>query len=203
MEILIERACNALLSSALLLLVLILLGMLLGRIKTAILNLLCTLFGAPVGEFIINRLTFPGTIHHELSHALLAAISGARVTRIHLFQLRGSTLGSVQMIPRGGAVLQSLQLCLSAIAPALCGVVTLYLLSQVLYPQTTALWQRILILYLCASIFLQMTLSRQDLNMARRGLPLTFFLLFTILFLLDINLTGILQNFFYSEFIVS
>ena len=202
MQIIAERALDALISSALLLLFLIVLGVLLGQLKTTILNILCTVFGASVGEFIINRLTFPGTIHHELSHALLAAVSGARVTRIRLFNLHGSTLGSVQMIPRGGALLQSLQLCLSAIAPALCGMVTLYLLTQAVYPMAGELWQRILIGYLVFSILLQMTLSRQDLKTARRGLPLTFLLLFAILFVLGVDLLSPIQAFF-SDVIVS
>lgn len=190
MQFLADRALHALISSALLLLVLIALGVLLGRLKTATLNVLCSVFGTAAGEFIINRLTFPGTIHHELSHALLAAVSGARVTRIRLFNLHGSTLGSVQLIPRGGALLQSLQLCLSAIAPALCGMVTLYLLTQVAFPMSTQPWQRIVLGYLSFSVLIQMTLSRQDLKNARRGLPLTFWLLFTVFFLLGIDCLG-------------
>ncbi|MGN1030450.1 MAG: hypothetical protein ACI4PQ_02495, partial [Butyricicoccaceae bacterium] len=154
-----ERALSALASSAVLLLLLIAAGMLLGQLKTTVLNVLCSVFGVRVGEFIINRLTFPGTIHHELSHALLAAISGAKVTRIRLFNLHGSTLGSVQIIPRGGRLLQSLQLCLSAIAPAPCGALTLYLLGTIVYPLAVGtLWQQVLVLYLMFCILLQMTL---------------------------------------------
>ena len=45
--------------------------------------------------FIFNRLTFIGVFHHELSHALLATVTGAKVTKIVFFHPDGDRLGYV------------------------------------------------------------------------------------------------------------
>lgn len=52
-------------------------------------RLLTRIFGGSVAFFIRNRLTFLGTVHHELAHALFAFVSGAKVTKIELFCVRG------------------------------------------------------------------------------------------------------------------
>ena len=53
------------------------LGMLLNIIKMQMLKLCCSAFGKTVGEFLVNRFTFIGVVHHELSHALMALVFGA------------------------------------------------------------------------------------------------------------------------------
>ena len=136
-----------------------------------------------------NYLTYPGVVHHELAHALFAWIAGARVERITL-RPAGDTLGSVQFTPRGAALRQSLQLTLSAIAPVVCGTLTLTLLMPRLLPWCQTLWQRALWGYFAVSVFFHMDLSPQDVRVALRGLPLCallFFLITLALLLFGIN----------------
>ena len=49
-----------------------------GNLLTAVISLF---FGGSVAFFVRNRLTFIGTVHHELAHALFATLSGAKVTK--------------------------------------------------------------------------------------------------------------------------
>ena len=56
-----------------------------GNLLTAVISLF---FGGSVAFFVRNRLTFIGTVHHELSHDLFATLSGAKVTKIELFHVR-------------------------------------------------------------------------------------------------------------------
>jgi hypothetical protein len=41
--------------------------------------------GESFGCLFVNYLTFPGVILHELSHALMAMVTGAKVTHIRFF----------------------------------------------------------------------------------------------------------------------
>ena len=73
--------------------------------------------------FIANTLTFPGVCYHELSHALFAFITGAKIKKIVLYHKQKDTLGSVEMIPRGPLPLKWLQLSFSACAPVITGLI--------------------------------------------------------------------------------
>ncbi|GEM_PF-830978 len=141
---------------------------------------LLSLIVRPTAALIFaNYLTYPGVVHHELAHALLAWLLGAKVQRITLKPTPGA-LGSVNFLPRGGRVRQSLQLTLSSIAPVLLGIVTLYLIGRYLWPVCTMIGLRVLVGYLALSIFLHMDLSGQDIRVALNGLPVCLMILFII-----------------------
>lgn len=65
--------------------------------------------------FIFNRLTFIGVFHHELSHALLATVTGAKVTKIVFFHPDGDRLGYVEYVTRGNIIMRSIQQALASI----------------------------------------------------------------------------------------
>lgn len=79
-------------------------------------------FGPKIAQFIDSRLTFIGVIHHELSHILLALLSGAKIADFELFKPNGRTLGEVKIIPRGPIFLKAIQKSLSGMAPIICGM---------------------------------------------------------------------------------
>lgn len=145
---------------------------------------LAAAMGRRSAALFVNYLTFPGVILHECSHALLAVLTGARVTHIRFFAPDGNSLGSVTMSPRGNFLTKSLQYGMSAIAPAFCSLLWLYLLRRFLYPAAqTQIWVMVLFVYLCVSILLHASLSGADIKAGLKGLPGCFLVIFLILVL--------------------
>ena len=126
-----------------------------------------------------NLITFPGVIHHELSHALLAFLTGAKITSIDIFHLpKNGTLGSVSYIPRGPVLLRGLQMCLTSIAPSL----TPWLTVPILYKIASGIhigWQ-FLIYYFIISILAHIKLSPEDFKGLLKGLPQLLVIIFII-----------------------
>jgi hypothetical protein len=163
--------------------IVIILGLLLNAIKMKMLDVCCSAFGKNVGEFLVNRFTFIGVIHHELSHAFFALICGAQVTEISIFRIKGDMLGNVKFIPRGPKMFRDLQMCLAALAPAICGMSTLYLMVYFINMRMALeIWQLILIIYIELSILLHMTLSSVDIKAAIRGMLTTLLIIFSVFF---------------------
>jgi hypothetical protein len=169
-------------------------GFIINKIVNGILKFLVKHFGVWVTNFIANRITFIGTVHHELSHALLAFITGAKITKIDLFYPQGNTLGRVEFKTRGGKLIQSLQLTMSAIAPVLLGACTEYLLIYYGLANCNIIWLKVIICYLIISILFHMTMSKQDVYSAVKGLPIVSILLFVIFSILNINIIQLVQN---------
>lgn len=153
-------------------------------------KLLAKFFGGRVAFFIRNRLTFVGTMHHELAHALFALISGAKVTKVELFHVRGDQLGCVEFYPRGTAFTKSIQMTLASIAPVICGGVSLCALSWLWQYRCVAIWQFILIAYLFVSIFFHMNMSTQDVKNAWKGMPLTIVICYLVFLLTGVRIIG-------------
>ncbi len=176
-------AVYALLETILLFLTVLITGFLISLINRVITDALSGVIGSVPAFILRNYLTYPGTVHHELSHALLALITGARVKKIVLFP-KGNTLGSVEIEPRGNIFIRALQLSLSAIAPVIMGVISLFSLWNLVLPKTAEIWQYILFWYVFVSIILHMSLSGADYRNFFKGLLPTlivFFLIFLIL----------------------
>jgi hypothetical protein len=86
------------------------------------------------GSGIYYALMAPGTVFHELSHAVACLLLGLRITRVSLFHPRhkgdGSVqLGSVEYLSKG-----RIRPLLVGIAPLLFATVVIALLSRVLLP---------------------------------------------------------------------
>lgn len=164
-----------------------LVGIILGSITGAIGELLSGIVGYGVADFIMNNLSFVGTMHHELSHALFAFVTGANVTKIELYNPKEGSLGSVSYYTCGNIFYRSLQCVLASVAPVVCGYFSLNLIIHKLYPLATVLWQKCAILYLIFSIFVHMTMSPQDIKVALKGLPVTLIVLFVVIYYFNFN----------------
>lgn len=151
---------------------------LVGGIITLIRNILVKISVNFLGQkktyFLFNRLTFVGVIHHELSHALWATLTGAKVKKIVFFKPRGDMLGYVEFKPRGNFVLQAIQQTITAIAPVFCGLFTIGGLWYLSNTYSLSLLVSILVDYCIFSIFIHMTMSAQDVRVMWRGMPIVY-----------------------------
>lgn len=152
----------------------------------------------PFGANLINYITFPGVMHHELSHALFAFLTGAKVTEIKLFRIhhKDGALGYVSYAPRGNFIMQSIQKVLASIAPIICGCITCSLLY--FYVQPIAAENTLglcLYYYILVSIILHMSLSKQDITVMKGGLLVVILLMTVIFYFLNIDfITLLAQN---------
>jgi len=124
--------------------------------------------------FIANRLTLPGVIVHEYSHAIFAKLTGAIVNKISVFDIfHKGMLGHVDFSLTGGKIKQSLQLTLTSCAPIIMGFMVLIVLSFGVLPTCKNLGEILLIIYLIISIVNHLSMSPQDIMLYRRGLMVT------------------------------
>ena len=191
-----DRLIHGGLSAAIIILVVPLVGLLIEFITMEITKSLAKHMGVSVALFIMNGLTFVGTIHHELSHALYALITGAKITKVEVFKPQDNRLGCVEFIPRGNWLTKSLQLTLSGIAPTVQGFLTLCLLFWLFFSLQPILWVRILLGYVMFSIFIHMTMSTADIKAAAKGLPIVAVIVFILCFAFDLDLFGLIKNLF-------
>ena len=190
-----ERLLTAAISTLIIILVVPIVGLLVEFITEEITKGLAKSLGVSTALFIMNYLTFLGTVHHECSHALYALITGAKVEKIDLFKPEGNRLGCVQLTPRGIWLTKALQLTFSAIAPTVQGFISINLLVY-LFLFVSPIWLKILIGYLMFSIFIHMNMSGADMKAAVKGLPIVAILVYIICFFTKIDLWGVLFHFF-------
>lgn len=155
-------------------------GLILGLILKTIYKKLAQSIGYKKAHFIFNRLSFVGVFHHELSHALLATITGAKVTKIVFFKPEGDRLGYVEYKTRGNIIFKSIQNALSSIAPVLCGCLSLFGLFKLITLCSLPIWALILVIYAMISIVLHMTMSGQDFKTMWKGVPVVTLILFLL-----------------------
>ncbi|MGN0194218.1 MAG: hypothetical protein ACI39G_03835 [Pseudoramibacter sp.] len=185
----------ALLNTLLVPVLIVVLGLAVRLITRVLLTVLGLFIGGEAAYLFGNYLTYPGVVHHELAHALLAWLLGARIQRITL-RPQGQALGSVDFVPRGGRIRQALQMTLSSIAPVVLGLVTLTLIKHFLFAAGTAQWVHILGIYLAVCIFFHMDLSGQDVRVALAGLPVCLLILFCVFAFWRVDLLNALQMLF-------
>ena len=136
--------------------------------------------------FICNRVTFPGVMIHELSHALFATMFGAKVTKMRLMTIRDdSRLGYIEYITMGSPMKQGLQHTFCACAPTIMGILLELLLFHMLSNGFIVSngW-RIFAIYMMVSIGDHMSMSKQDVKNYLRGSWSVFILTYLILLLL-------------------
>ena len=183
-----QRVLTALVGTICILLVIPAVGCLIHLIRTAILRVIGEMVGGETAWFIANRATFLGVVHHECAHALVAVLTGGKIEQMQLFHPQGDQLGCVVWRPRRlypGSC--AIQYTLVSIAPVVFGCCTVYLLGKYGLPMCTSAWQTILVGYMLFSIFIQSTMSRQDVRVAAKGLPVCAAMIFAVLFLADID----------------
>ena len=177
-----QRLLTALLGTICILLVIPALGCLIHLIRTAILRVIGQAVGGATAWFIANRATFLGVVHHECAHALVAVLTGGKVEQMQLFHPQGDQLGCVIWRPRRlypGVC--AIQYTLVSIAPVVFGCCTVYLLGKYGLPMCTSAWQTVLLGYIVFSVFIQSTMSRQDVRVAAKGLPVCAVMIFAVL----------------------
>lgn len=165
-------------------------GFVIEQLVKLLYSITASFFGNEFTYFIFNRLTFIGVFHHELSHALFATLTGAKVTKIVFFHPDGDRLGYVEYVTRGNVVMRSIQQTMASIAPVFCGALTsagiYYYISA--SGKTFVVWQMVLLWYAFVSIILHMTMSGQDFKVMWRGIPVVYLIVFVIVYIFKFNL---------------
>lgn len=154
-----------------------------GKVIEFLSGVMISLLAIPLGPtaafYMGNYLTFIGTVHHEFSHALVALLTGARVTRISLIP-QGMQLGCVEFKTSPNPVLRAVQLVLTSAAPVICGAASLFLMHNYLLAYCREGWQAAVYWYVFISIFVHMSLSGQDIRNILRGSPVCLLIVYGI-----------------------
>lgn len=143
-----------------------------------------------------TKLTFIGVIHHELSHAIMAAITGAKIVSIKLFKLSSldGSLGSVAYRPRGPKLIRLIQHGFAGTAPVTCGMVTLALIySNLIVWGDYTNWQMWLGVFLVMQITYHMTLSKSDIVSSVLGIPIICIIVYVVSGIVPIDIEIIVQ----------
>lgn len=186
-----DRLKLALINTIIVILIIPLIGFVLNCIINIIAKIIVNCFGSRVGDFILNKFTFIGTVHHELSHALFAFCTGAKVSNIKLYKREKDSLGCVKFSPRGNKVLQAIQLTLTSIAPVITGPISIYLLYSKALTICEKTWQVFIVYYIMISILIHTTMSKQDIKISLKGLPLCVIIIYIIMLATGLDLTTI------------
>ena len=72
----------ALINTLILIVAIPLIGIAIDYLNKIILGFIQNIFGRKIAYIFANRITFIGTVHHELAHALFAIITGAKIIKI-------------------------------------------------------------------------------------------------------------------------
>jgi len=153
------------------------------------LNLLALAFAEMLSWFIdpwwvnviINYFLFPGVMIHELSHATLALITGAKVTEMKLFKKQGDSLGHVNIKHRGSPLLRAIQCIFIAAAPMFIGVIVVYgTFFAAFHFSGLHIALKIFLIYIGISMFFNMTMSKQDIKVYFGGIPVFMVMIFIL-----------------------
>ena len=136
-----------------------------------------------------NVITFPGVIMHELSHALFALITGAKVNKVRLYGIKGDSLGNVNFTPRGLKIFKAIQLALASCAPVISGLITETVILYALKIYQMQTWQTAILIYLMISILMHMDMSSSDISNYIKGMKVIFPV--TFLITLSVNIIGV------------
>lgn len=176
---------NYLITAAILTMAIPIFGFLFSKVLEFLYRVLRSIIGEGLTYFLFNYVSFPGVYHHELSHALLATVTGAKVTKIVFFHPSGDHLGYVTYRVRGNIFFQAIQRTFTSIAPVFCGLLTSYGLFYLLTSQSHPFWCSGLLIYLIISILLHITMSSQDFRVMWKGMPLVYLLVLVLVWLFD------------------
>ena len=125
---------------------------------------LLSLINPSVAFVFVNFVTFPGTIFHELSHLLLAILTGSKVVEVKLLEVSGDSLGHVTYCNRGPKILHPIQDTLTACAPAVLGFWASAILLDIILIGGYAWWEYVILWYFLISLIDHATMSPADLK---------------------------------------
>ena len=166
-------------------------GIVMGLIRKIIYRILSII--SPGFAFMVaNYLTFPGVMHHELSHAFFGFITGAKIRKINLFKPQGMSLGNVEIVYRGPWLFRCIQGCLSAVGPVVMGVITSVLTYIYVLPNIESASVTLLIYYLLFSIIMHMTMSPSDMICFLKGSIGVYIIVVIACFCLNVDILSFL-----------
>lgn len=173
-----DLAVSATLSFILVILV-ILIGHLIDKLEQCQLRILSDTVGAKIAYFICNRLTFIGTIIHELSHALFVILTGAILRKVCLLQISSDgTLGHVEFALYGPKWKQCCQLSIISCAPVFVGLLLEYILIRTVLFHELGFGVELFLWYLIISILDHMSMSNVDIKNYLKGMIIVYPMIF-------------------------
>lgn len=174
----------------------IIIGLFIYFLQYIIAKLFTSIFGATFTNIFLNKITFIGVVHHELSHAIFAFLTGAQVVKVSLFKYNeeNGSLGEVIYYSRGIFIMRWIQDFFSSIAPVVCGVASIF--CMIYFIPYNAIWQYILFGFIIFSIFIHMDMSIQDIKVSLKGLPIFIIIIFCIFYFTKFNLIGYVVDWF-------
>lgn len=177
------HAVISLAAAAIVMLSVIIVGRLIDRLGACVVSRSGSKTWAKTASFIINRVLFIGTVFHELSHALLATLAGAKVTKIRCFVLFSKdTLGYVEFTTRGNPASRAMQECLSACAPVMTAFVTVPLFTYLALTYSGRIIWNLLFGYCAVGILFHASMSRTDVGLYKKGAVVVYPMLSLLLF---------------------
>lgn len=150
----------------------IVVGAVVSGLQHVLMKMISAIFSGAFTYVLVNYLMFPGVMLHELSHALAAVVTGAKVTEVALFKPQGGSLGHVNFRTRGPKVLKSIQRVMVSAAPVYLGGVFVCLFYYLIVAVAGSLFFKIILGYLAFSMIFHMTMSMQDFKEFFMGLPM-------------------------------
>lgn len=161
--------------------IVIIIGYLVNKIEVLQFRLLLKVVKPKTASVICNYFTFVGTAFHELSHALIAWFTGAKVTEVSLFEINSSgRLGHVNFNTTGSKLRQGFQLAAISCAPVITGLTFTYVLLRVVLLHVLGLKWKILFWYIIISIIDHMSMSNVDIKNYLKGIIVLFPTMFMI-----------------------
>lgn len=149
----------------------ILIGAVVSGVQQILMKVISAIFSSAFTFVLVNYLMFPGVMLHEISHAVAAVVTGAKLTEVALFKPSGGSLGHVSYRARGPKVLQSIQRVMVSAAPVYLGGVYVYLFYYMATAVVSSLAIKVILGYLAFSMIFHMTMSFTDFKGFFKGLP--------------------------------
>ena len=186
---------NYMLSGLIITLIIPVWGLLIYLINTALYRILSKITSEKTAMIIVNWLTVPGVVHHELSHAALAVITGAHITEFRPFWLDRSngSLGHVNFVARGPLAVRCLQYTLISTAPVLLGSSTvLFATISIRTSLTPAM--KFFLYYMAFSVFIHASMSFADVKVMLRGIWVLYVISTVFCIFLNLDLIQIANS---------
>ena len=153
----------------------LIIGWVVNKIEQFQLRMLSNTTSNKIACFICNRVTFIGTVIHELSHALFVILTGAKLIKVKIFEIsKDGTLGHVEFALQGKKWKQFFQLSLISCAPVFMGILIEYLLIKIVLTYSLGLWIEILLWYVIISVFDHMSMSNVDIKNYLHGMIVVY-----------------------------
>ena len=186
---------NYMLSGLIITLIIPVWGLLIYLINTALYRILSKITSEKTAMIIVNWLTVPGVVHHELSHAALAVITGAHITEFRPFWLDRSngSLGHVNFVARGPLAVRCLQYTLISTAPVLLGSSTVLFATISIRTSLTPAMQFFLY-YMAFSVFIHASMSVADVKGMLRGIWVLYVISTVFCIFLNLDLIQIANS---------